>query len=289
MQVPTNPESMKPLRNPELMKEKLQAELDNLREMQADGSGKLLDQLDLLEHEQLQDENERADMEEMVEERLQELAADEELREDIKAHISKARQSGLLDTRTEADEEEQRQTDQLTRELQLRSLLDESEKQLQQEADEQDDEDEDELSQEEQDSRNPHMEDGMNEEQKEDARLELAVDRAIFSDEVRGAVLADMELALLDFDADEPLGMDDERAVYETDELSVEKAAADAESASSSGNVTAPAPVPADAQVVSEAAQRDQNKQAVAQRAQERRQHRTSISKLFSYNGRKSE
>ena len=49
MHAQTNPESIKPLRNPELMKAKLREEIANLQEMKADGSSTLLDRMELME------------------------------------------------------------------------------------------------------------------------------------------------------------------------------------------------------------------------------------------------
>ena len=157
------------------------------------------------------DENERADMAEALEDKLHEMAEDEELRAELKVQISKARQERLIDAgdETQADvearnaaiREAELEEQRIIKGLKLGKLDEDDED----ETDEGRDEEEqyEAMTQEERDKINPYMEDGMNEEQKEDARLEMEVDRTIFSEQVRGAVLTDMELTLLDYDRDD--------------------------------------------------------------------------------------
>ena len=334
VQVQTNPESIKPLRNPELMKAKLQEEIDNLKEMQQDGTASLSDRIDLLEHEQLMDELERPDLQDDVDLTLEEMAEDDQLREEIKVSISKARQEQLLET--EADREAREAADRAEA-VEEQDRVKAMKLGLRLRDDEQDDE-EDEvdeeaefnaMSQEEQDAVNQHMEDGMSEEEKEDARLELAVDRSIYSKEVRHAVQTELELTLLDLDNYEESFLDVAEAEAEAEEeeevdayganpydIDGSEGDEDSWSADDSG-VTAPDVADAEYTDTStdevgateseqseqfeqserseQSGQSEQSEQSefeqptVSRRMQTRRQEKAALSKLFSYNGRKAE
>ena len=311
VQVQTNPESMKPLRNPEMMKARLQQEIDNLREMEADGTASLFDRLELLEHEQLMDENERPDLSDEVDDMVEEMGEDDELREDIKQALSRQRQERLLDTDADREAREAAEHSEALQRQQTREELstalrgeDELEAAAGEEAEEEEDEEAafDALSQAEQDAANPHMEEGMNEEQKEDARLELAVDRTIGSAAVRHAVQMEVELTLLDSDRDD---FAEEAAAEDDDALEAaegEEAAADGsdgadgERASRPGasGVTAP-DVPDASAAAGEAneaaaeSQSEPDRAAVSRRVQARQREAATLSKLFSYNGSKPE
>ena len=259
------------------------------------------------------DENERPDMADEVDDIVEEMGEDDELREEIKLSLSKQRQERLLDTDADREASEAAERAEALEQQQTEKELslalrgdDELEAAAGEEAeeDEVDEEDEeaafDALSQAEQDAANPHMEEGMNEEQKEDARLELAVDRTIGSAAVRHAVQMEVELTLLDSDSDdfvEGTEEDDELEAAEdggaaadgSDEAGGERA-----SRQDASGVTAPDMADAsatahEAEGATIASHSEADQAAVSRRAQTRRREAANLSKLFSYNGSKPE
>ena len=102
----TNPESLRPLRNPEAMKERLREELAKLKDQQERGVDELLDELDLVEHSDIMDDLMHPLVQGQMPTVMQHVKANRKIREEIREQLREQDRIRLEDVKEEDLEEE---------------------------------------------------------------------------------------------------------------------------------------------------------------------------------------